>query len=55
MLFSISPPDKKNGKTNGFGGIVGIDLDGFGGHLRVFWGGFWKVFGGVFRRFVRVI
>ncbi len=49
----IPSPDKKTIKLVMFGVCLGY-LWGFGGYLEVFVGGFWKVFGGVFRMFLGV-
>ena len=47
--LSLPPPDKKNEKTPYLGVFVRVFLEGFGRYVRVFWGGFWMVLGGVFR------
>ncbi len=51
----VPPPDEKNEKTNSFGSMLGVFWEGLGGYLEVFWGGFWRVFVGVFEKFLGVI
>jgi len=48
ITLLISAPDKKNGKTADLGGAF---WEGFGEYVRVLLGGFWMVWGGVFRGF----
>jgi len=45
LKSSLSAPGKKMGKPM----ILLIFWEGVGGYVRVFWGGFWMVSGGVFR------
>ena len=54
-VLSIPPPDEKKEKTNIFGSILGVFWEGFGGYLEVFGGGFWRVFVGVFEKFLGLI